>query len=103
MEENKINGKSEEHFYLENDGITWTEKTPEMKLQNKLITKEEYNKIQNDKREQEYKSKTDKQVIELTRLFLNRNINNMTEEEKALLDEINLTVASIKQELPKQN
>lgn len=99
----EINGKSIEHFYLEKDGITYTEKTPEMKLKDGLITTEEYNIIINEKRQTLYKNKTDKQVMELTRLFLNRNINNMTEEEKALLDDINSTVASIKQELPKQN
>ena len=30
-----------EHFYLEKDGITYTEKTPEMKLKDGLITNEE--------------------------------------------------------------
>ena len=96
-----INDIPIEHFYLEEDGITYTEKTPEMKLKDGLITAEEYNNIQNKKREALYESKTDKQVLELTRSFLNRNINNMTEEEKALLDEINSTVANIKEEYPK--
>ncbi|OEJ15488.1 hypothetical protein BFL38_14470 [Brachyspira hampsonii] len=73
----EINGKSIEHFYLEKDGITYTEKTPEMKLKDGLITTEEYNIIINEKRQTLYKNKTDKQVMELTRLFLNRNINNM--------------------------
>ncbi|MEI0493630.1 hypothetical protein R4J17_14435 [Brachyspira intermedia] len=99
----KINGKPIEHFYLEKDGITYTEKTPEMKLKDALITIEEYNNIQNQKRETLYESKTDKQVLELTRSFLNRNINNLTEEEKSVLNEINNTVASIKEEYPKQN
>ena len=98
-----INNKPIEHFYLEKDGVTYTEKTPEMKLKDGLITAEEYNIIIKEKRENLYKSKTDKQVLELTRSFLNRNINNMTEEERALLDEINSTVANIKEELPKQN
>ena len=99
----EINGKPIKHFYLEKDGVTYTEKTPEMKLKDGLITTEEYNNIQNEKRENLYESKTDKQVLELTRSFLNRNINNMTEEERALLDEINSTVANIKEEYPKQN
>ena len=103
MEENKINGKSIKHFYLEKDGVTYTEKSPEMKLKDGLITAEEYNIIIKEKRENLYKSKTDKQVLELTRSFFNRNINNMTEEERALLDEINSTVSNIKQEYPKQN
>ena len=99
----EINGKPIKHFYLEKDGVTYTEKSPEMKLEDGLITAEEYNNIQNEKRENLYESKTDKQVLELTRSFLNRNINNMTEEERALLDEINSTVANIKEEHPKQN
>ena len=103
MELKEINGKSIEHFYLEKDGITYTEKTPEMKLKDGLITNEEYNEIINKKRETLYESKTDKQVLELTRAFLNRNIDNLTEEEKSVLNEINNTVASIKEEYPKQN
>uniref|UniRef100_UPI003F4C5DA8 hypothetical protein n=1 Tax=Brachyspira catarrhinii TaxID=2528966 RepID=UPI003F4C5DA8 len=99
----EINGKTIEHFLLEKDGVTYTEKTPEMKLKEGLITNEEYNEIINKKRETLYESKTDKQVLELTRSFLNRNINNLAEEEKLMLDEINNTVANIKQEYPKQN
>lgn len=79
------------------------EKSLEEKLKDNVITSEEYNKIQNEKREKEYESKTDKQVLELTRRFLNRNINNLIEEEKLILDEINSTVSNIKQEYPKQN
>ena len=97
-----------EHFYLEKDGITYTEKTPEMKLKDGLlkdglITIEEYNNIQNQKRETLYESKTDKQVLELTRAFLNRNIDNLTEEEKLILDSINKEVEEIKTQYPKQN
>lgn len=99
----KINGKPIEHFYLEKDGITYTEKTPEMKLKDALITIEEYNNIQNQKRETLYESKTDKQVLELTRSFLNRNINNLTEEEKLILDSINKEVEEIKTQYSKQN
>ena len=77
------------------------EKTLEEKLNDGLITQEQYNEIQNEKREQEYKNKTDN--LELTRSFLNRNINNLTEEEKVVLDEINNEVVNIKQEYPKQN
>lgn len=92
-----------EHFYLEKDGITYTEKTPEMKLKDGLITNEEYNEIINKKRETLYESKTDKQVLELTRAFLNRNIDNLTEEEKLILDSINKEVEEIKTQYPKQN
>lgn len=98
-----INGIPIEHFYLEKDGITYTEKTPEMKLKDGLITNEEYNEIINKKRETLYESKTDKQVLELTRAFLNRNINNLTEEEKLILDSINKEVEEIKTQYPKQN
>ena len=92
-----------EHFYLEKDGITYTEKTPEMKLKDGLITNEEYNEIINKKRETLYESKTDKQVLELTRSFLNRNIDNLTEEEKLILDSINKEVEEIKTQYSKQN
>ena len=88
---------------LEEDGSTRTLKSYYELLSEALITKEEYNEIINEERENLYESKTDKQVIELTRTFLNRNINNLTEEEKRLLDEINSTVSNIKQEYPKQN
>ena len=86
---------------LENGFVA--EKTLEEKLKDNVITSEEYNKIQNEKREKEYESKTDKQVLELTRAFLNRNINNLIEEEKVLLDSINKEVEEIKIQYPKQN
>ena len=74
-----------------------------MKLKDGLITNEEYNEIINKKRETLYESKTDKQVLELTRAFLNRNIDNLTEEEKLILDSINKEVEEIKTQYPKQN
>ena len=98
-----FNDFDERFWKLEADGITYTLKSDLELLEENLITKEEYNERVNAKRETLYENKTDKQVIELTRSFLNRNINNMTEEERALLDEINSTVANIKEELPKQN
>lgn len=98
-----FNDFDERFWKLEADGITYTLKSDLELLEENLISKEEYNERVNAKRESLYKNKTDKQVIELTRSFLNRNINNMTEEERALLDEINSTVANIKEELPKQN
>ena len=98
-----VNDFDERFWKLEADGITYTLKSDLELLEENLISKEEYNERVNAKRESLYKNKTDKQVIELTRSFLNRNINNMTEEERALLDEINSTVANIKEELPKQN
>lgn len=98
-----VNDFDERFWKLEADGITYTLKSDLELLEENLISKEEYNERVNAKRETLYENKTDKQVIELTRSFLNRNINNMTEEERALLDEINSTVANIKEELPKQN
>lgn len=79
------------------------EKTDEEKLNEGLITQEEYNNIQNAKREKEYESKTDKQVIELMRNFLNKNKESLSDEDKAILDNINTEIETIKQEYPKQN
>lgn len=98
-----INNKPIEHFYLEKDGVTYTEKTPEMKLKDGLITIEEYNNIQNQKRETLYESKTDKQVIELVRNFLNKNKDSLSNDDKTILDSINTEIETIKQEYPKQN
>lgn len=103
MDFDNIFNLPEKYWKLEKDGITKTLKTDKELLDEGLINQDEYNQRTNKKREKEYEIKTDKQVLELTRLFLNRNINNMTEEEKALLEAINSTVASIKEELPKQN
>ena len=104
--EELIDGKPREFYKVEKvekDSITYTLKSNTELFNEGLITADEYNKRINKERESLYESKTDKQVIELTRSFLNRNINNLTEEEKAVLNEINNTVASIKQEYPKQN
>ena len=79
------------------------EKTAEEKLSDGLITKEEYNKIMNAEREKEYNDKTDKQVIELMRNFLNKNKESLSDEDKAILDSINTEIDTIKQEYPKQN
>lgn len=98
-----INGKPIEHFYLENDGVTYTEKTPEMKLKEGLITKEQYNILINKKRQARYESKTDKQVIELMRNFLNNNKAKLSDEDKSILDAINNEIDTIKQEYPQQS
>ena len=79
------------------------EKTAEEKLSDGLITKEEYNNIQNEKRQILYKNETDKQVIELMRNFLNKNKDSLSDEDKAILDSINTEIDTIKQEYPKQN
>ena len=79
------------------------EKTAEEKLNDGLITKEEYNKIMNAEREKEYNDKTDKQVIELMRNFLNKNKESLSDENKAILDSINTEIDTIKQEYPKQS
>ena len=104
--EELIDGKPREFYKVEKvekDSITYTLKSDKELLEENLISQDEYNKRINKERETLYESKTDKQVLELTRSFLNRNINNLTEEEKSVLNEINNTVASIKQEYPKQN
>ena len=79
------------------------EKTAEEKLSDGLITKEEYNTIMNAEREKEYNDKTDKQVIELMRNFLNKNKDSLSDEDKAILDAINTEIDTIKQEYPKQS
>lgn len=79
------------------------EKTNEEKLNEGLITSEEYNNIQNEKRAKEYESKTDKQVIELMRNFLNKNKDSLYDEDKSILDNVNIEIEAIKQEYPKQN
>lgn len=79
------------------------EKTAEEKLNEGLITKEEYNTIMNAEREKEYNDKTDKQVIELMRNFLNKNKDSLSDEDKAILDSINTEIDTIKQEYPKQS
>ncbi|WP_028329093.1 hypothetical protein [Brachyspira alvinipulli] len=79
------------------------EKTAEEKLNDSLITKEEYNTIMNAEREKEYNNKTDKQVIELMRNFLNKNKDSLSDEDKAILDAINTEIDIIKQEYPKQS
>lgn len=79
------------------------EKTNEEKLNEGLITSEEYNNIQNEKRAKEYESKTDKQVIELMRNFLNKNKDSLSNDDKTILDSINTEIETIKQEYPKQN
>lgn len=104
--EELIDGKPREFYKIEKvekDSITYTLKSDKELLEENLISQDEYNERVDSKRETLYETKTDKQVIELIRSFLNRNINNLTEEEKSVLNEINNTVDSIKQEYPKQN
>lgn len=98
---NDIIAELDSEHKVENGFIV--EKSSDEKLSDGLISQEEYNKIQNEKREKEYEGKTDKQVLELIRAFLNRNINNLTEEEKLVLDSINKEVEEIKTQYPKQN
>ena len=100
MNERFIN--DERFLKLEDDGITKTLRSLKELLEENLISQDEYNEEINNKRQTLYESKTDKQVLELMRSFLNRNINNLPEEEKAVLDEINNTVASIKEKYPKK-
>lgn len=100
MNERFIN--DERFFKLEKDGITKTLRSLKELLEENLISQDEYNEEINNKRQTLYESKTDKQVLELMRSFLNRNINNLPEEEKAVLNEINNMVADIKEKYPKK-
>lgn len=102
MPVSEINEKSIEHFYLEKDGITYTEKSPEMKLNEGLITNEQYNEIINNKRQQIYKEKTDPIVMDIMRSVLNRNTNLLNEKELLQMKNINDTVENIKEEYPKE-
>ncbi|AEM20775.1 Hvp 28 VSH-1 tail protein [Brachyspira intermedia PWS/A] len=88
---------------LEKDGKTLTPKTDKELFEENIITKEEYNERINQKRETLYENKTDKQVIELSRNFFNKNKDNLLEEEKFVLDSINKEVEEIKTQYPKQN
>ena len=103
MDFDNIFNLPEKYWKLEKDGITKTLKTDKELLDEGLINQDEYNQRTNKKREKEYEIKTDKQVLELTRAFLNRNIDNLTEEEKLILDSINTEVEEIKTQYPKQN
>lgn len=88
---------------LEEDGFTRTLKSYDELLSEGLITKEEYNEIINEERENLYESKTDKQVIELARNIFNKIKDTLSEEDKLVLDLINKEVEEIKTQYPKQN
>lgn len=82
------------------DGIIKT-KTEQERYMEGALSKEEYESLINDKRAIEYEENTDKLVIELMRNYLNRSKENLSEEEKAMLDSINNQVAEIKANNPK--
>lgn len=82
------------------DGIIKT-KTEQERYIDGSLSKEEYETLINDKRAIEYEENTDKLVIELMRNYLDRNKENLSEEEKAMLDSINNQVAEIKANNPK--
>ena len=101
MEENKINGKSIKHFYLEKDGVTYTEKSPEMKLQDGLITAEEYNIIIKEKRENLYKSKTDNMLLDFISFYLEARKDTLSKTELELLTVIEAKKQTIKDKYKK--
>ena len=96
------NYEIDKKYYNKINDNTYIEKTAEEKLNEDLITKEEYNEIINKKREALYQSTTDKQVMELMRNFLNKNKTKLQEESRTKLDNINTQIESIKKENPKQ-
>ncbi|MEI0799703.1 hypothetical protein R4Q14_15450 [Brachyspira intermedia] len=102
MENYKYNPDNKNEYNKINEN-TYIEKTLEEKLKDGLITEEEYNNIQNLKREALYESKTDKQVIELARNIFNKIKDTLSEEDKLVLDSINKEVEEIKTQYPKQN
>ena len=66
------------------------------------ITEEEYLEKTNFNRQTAYEEQTDTAVIELMRSYLNNNKDKLTKEEKAMLDDINNKVKTIKEENPKE-
>lgn len=101
MEENKINGKSIKHFYLEKDGVTYTEKSPEMKLKDGLITAEEYNNIQNEKRQTSYKDETDNMLLDLMSSYLETRKDTLSKAELEILKVIEAKKQTIKDKYKK--
>lgn len=67
-----------------------------------IITKEQYEERVNIQRQNEYQAQTDSELLGLMRDYLNRNKNKLNEEEKAILEEINIKVDKIKAENPKE-
>ena len=79
------------------------EKTAEEKLNDGLITKEEYNNIQNEKRQILYKNETDNLLLDFMSTYFENHRNEMSESELEIWKTIETKKQAIKEEYPKQN
>ena len=79
------------------------EKTAEEKLSDGLITKEEYNNIQNEKRQILYKNETDNMMLDFMSTYFENHRNEMSESELEIWKSIETKKQAIKEEYPKQN
>ena len=79
------------------------EKTAEEKLNYGLITKEEYNNIQNEKRQILYKNETDNLLLDFMSTYFENHRNEMSESELEIWKTIETKKQAIKEEYPKQN
>ena len=79
------------------------EKTAEEKLNDGLITKEEYNSIQNEKRQASYKNETDNLLLDFMSTYFENHRNDMSESELEIWKSIETKKQAIKEEYPKQN
>ena len=79
------------------------EKTAEEKLSDGLITKEEYNNIQNEKRQILYKNETDNMMLDFMSTYFENHKKEMSESELEIWKTIETKKQDIKEEYPKQN
>lgn len=79
------------------------EKTAEEKLTDGLITKEEYNNIQNEKRQASYKNETDNMMLDFMSTYFENHKKEMSKNELEIWKTIEAKKDIIKQEYPKQN
>lgn len=83
-----------------NDEIV--EKTAEEKLSDGLITKEEYNDIQNKKRQIEYKNETDNMMLDFMSTYFENHKKEMLESELKIWKSIEAKKLEIKENYPKE-
>ena len=79
------------------------EKTAEEKLNDGLITKEEYNNIQNENRQSSYKNETDNLLLDFMSTYFENHRNEMSESELEIWKTIETKKQAIKEEYPKQS
>ena len=79
------------------------EKTAEEKLNDGLITKEEYNNIQNENRQSSYKNETDNMMLDFMSSYFENHKKEMSESELEIWKTIETKKQAIKEKYPKQN